>query len=204
MGTTGAALVVHDLKNALGDLEAGLQALAQRPDRRAAAAAYRRCRELRQRLVGYLTLYGHDAPDGRLRAVFEDESPEGLLQTLAARHRDAPLPVRVAAAGEAPVVWPLDRHLVLLALEAALHNALRYAGSAVTLRARAEDGHLVLSVQDDGPGPQGGRPAVGTTGLGTALCRAVARAHGTQREDGGARLLPGPSGGALFELWLAT
>jgi signal transduction histidine kinase len=206
MQATGAALVVHDLKNALGALEAGLEALSLRPDRARAVAAHRQCRQLRQRLVSYLTVYGHD---GRLRAHLEDESPLEVLQSLAARHADAPCIVSVVLPHEAPPVWHFDRHLVMLALESAMHNALRFARHEVQLMATVDDTHLVLSVLDDGPGPQ--PSSVGTpgdadnaTGLGLSLCRAVAQAHGTQREDGGVRLAARPDGGACFELWLAT
>jgi signal transduction histidine kinase len=202
MAATGAALVVHDLKNALGALEANLAALSRRPERAAAVLAHRQCRQLRQRLVGYLAVYGHE---GRLQAHLQDESPAEVLQALVARHGDDAPPLLVTQTEAAPVLWHFDRHLVLMALESAVHNAVHFARQQVELRARGEDGCLVFSVLDDGPGPG---PEAGTaehaTGLGTALCRAVARAHGCTRDDGGVRLMQRAGGGACFELWLPT
>lgn len=209
MVSSGAALVVHDLKNELGALEAALERLAAQPDGPAARLAQRQCSALRQRFVGYLTLYGHG--EG-LRARCEDESPLDMLQLVAARHAGTGLPARVVVADKpgAPAFWYFDRRLVGMALDAALHNALRFARHEVLLSAQFDDGHLVFSVEDDGPGlDPHAEPDAHATGLGTTLCRAVAGSHGTRRQDGGVRLFnregsEGRPGGARFELWLAT
>ncbi|WP_425259673.1 ATP-binding protein [Rubrivivax sp. RP6-9] len=197
---TAAALVVHDLKNELGALEGALQLLAVHPEPQAAAAAHRQCRLLRQRLVTYLAVYGADGP---LHAVREDECPVALLHGVAARHADAPLPVRVQSGDGLPPFWVFDRRLVVMALEAALHNALRYARSAVVLGAHVHGSALVLTVDDDGPGPQPGPSGDSlATGLGTALCRAVAVAHGAAEDA--VQLAARPQGGARFSLRLPT
>ena len=220
MVSAGAALVVHDLKNELGALEAALDRLAVEPDGAAARLAQRQCRALRQRFVSYLTLYGQD---DELRAHCEDEAPLGLLQLVAARQAATETAIRIVvdSSPQAPAYWYFDRRLVGMALEAALHNAMRFARHQIVLAAHLEDRHLVFSVEDDGPGlaPQGEPDALGIglvtglgTGLGTTLCRAVARCHGTHRPDGGVRLFNCEGGeggegrprGARFELWLAT
>jgi signal transduction histidine kinase len=209
MVSTGAALVVHDLKNELGALEAALDRLAAESDGATARLAQRQCRALRQRFVGYLTLYGHG--EG-LRAQCEDEAPLDLLRLVAARHAATETEARVVVAEMpgAPAFWYFDRRLVGMAIDAALHNALRFARREVVLAAQLEAGHLVFSVEDDGPGlDPHAEPDAHATGLGTTLCRAVAACHGTRREDGGVRLFnregrDGRRGGARFELWLAT
>jgi signal transduction histidine kinase len=200
---TAAALVVHDLKNELGALEGALQQLALQPEVAAAAAAHRQCRLLRQRLVMYLTVYGADGP---LRAVRDDECPAALLHAVAARHADDALPVQVQADAGLPPFWHFDRRLVGMALDAALHNALHFAASTVVLGAHTEGRALVFTVDDDGPGLE---PAAGSspghalaTGLGTALCRAVAQAHGAG--DDAVQLATRPGGGARFSLRLPT
>ena len=191
--STAAALVVHDLKNELGALEASLERLAQRPEAAAAEAAHRQCQALRQRLVMYLTLYG----GGELRAQAEDESPLELLQSLAARHAPA---TQVRLAAEPPPFWFYDRRLVQMTLEAALHNALQHGATQIELGLRVDAGELVFTVDDDGRGLDPARPAPAhATGLGTALCQAVAAAHG-----GAVRLSNRAGGGARFELSLAT
>jgi signal transduction histidine kinase len=198
--SAAAALVVHDLKNELGALEAGLSQLALQPEAAAAAAAHRQCQRLRQRLVMYLTLYG----GGELRAHCDDEAPADLIAGLASRHgARVQVQVQVRDNADAPPFWYYDRRLVTMALDAALHNALRHARSRVALGLRAEGGQLVFSVDDDGPGLDPANPAgEHSTGLGTALCDAVAKAHG-----GTVRLFNrenGAEGGARFELRLPT
>ncbi len=194
MATSAAALVVHDLKNELGELEHELERLG-------AAGALQRCQRLRQRFVMYLALYGTEGP---LRAVLDDESPADLLRLLAHRHPNPRVPIRVDVADDAPPYGVFDRHLVAMALDAALHNALRFARSGVTLGVRGEGRELVFVVDDDGPGVEataGDDDEGHATGLGTALCRAVAAAHGV---PDGARVATRPGGGARFELRLAT
>jgi signal transduction histidine kinase len=207
-----AALAVHDLKNALGSLEARLEvlehALSQDAPQDAPPAlardARQQCQQLRREALAFLTLYKGEA----LRAVVEDESPAALLQTLAAdaRRRGVSVDIEVCAQG-APPFWFLDFRLVKLALDAALDNALRHARRQVRLSAATESDGLCLTVEDDGPGVQGaaepGPRGAWQTGLGTALCRAVARAH---VRPGGAQgtvtLEDRPEGGARFRLWL--
>ncbi|MEF7615987.1 HAMP domain-containing sensor histidine kinase [Aquincola sp. MAHUQ-54] len=196
-----AALVVHDLKNALGALEAELGVLAQQPDRARALQSHRHCSALRERFVMYLALYG---ADGEMRAHPTDESPADLLQALAGPVAGDPpaLSMQVALQPSAPPFWFFDRRLVRLALEAALHNAKRFARRQVALGARCEEGCLVLHVDDDGPGLGAALPSNASTGLGTALCKAVARAHANAGRTGRVTLGPRPGGGARFELWL--
>ena len=210
---TLATLVVHDLKNALGALEGELGALAGDGGREDLRRAHRHCRALRERFVMYLSLYG---PDG-LVARPEDESPAGLLQALAEGHEGTPPPRLVIDTTAAPAFWFFDHRLVRMALDAALHNARRFAHHEIRLEAFAADGGLVLRIDDDGPGPvaagmaasrdlTGGEAATAhgalDTGLGTALCQAVAHAHRHRGRHGHARLAARPAGGARFELWL--
>lgn len=215
-----AALAVHDLKNALGSLEARLEVLehtlsldsphatlqgtAADAPLALARDARQQCQQLRRETLAFLTLYKGEA----LRAVVEDESPAALLHALAAdaRRRGVAVDIEVCAEG-APPFWFLDARLVKLALDAALDNALRHARHRVRLSAATESDGLALTVEDDGPGLRGseaGAPAgAWQTGLGTALCRAVARAHVRPGGSPGVVTLEDrPEGGARFRLWL--
>jgi signal transduction histidine kinase len=196
------ALFVHDIKNQLGVLEAELYLLEAAPDRPRAHSAHRHCAQLRQRLIAYLTLYAAD--ERPLRALAEDESPLGFLGkllTVASRPDGAPL--RLGDCAGAPPFWYFDARLLLLAMEAALHNAWRFARADVLIDAAQVDSYLVLSVEDDGLGLGAKDPsAQSSTGLGLALCAAVARAHVNGERQGRVTLLPRPQGGSRFEIWL--
>lgn len=196
------ALLVHDLKNQLGVLEAELSLLEAKPDRLKAHRAHQHCAQLRQRLVAYLTLYG--SPEGQLVAHASDESPRDFLAsllTVASRPDGAPL--KLGPCATAPPFWYFDPRLTRLALEAALHNAWRFARSEVMLDAAQRDGFLVFTVHDDGPGLGATDPsAQSSTGLGLELCAAVARAHRMPDREGRVLLHRREPGGTDFEIWL--
>ncbi|GAA0743118.1 hypothetical protein GCM10009107_07350 [Ideonella azotifigens] len=111
-----------------------------------------------------------------------------------------------------------DALLLAQLLDNLIANALKYGGdSPVELLARAQPGHWVLAVRDRGPGvppewrqrifdvfqrgpvdlaatERGGRSGAG---VGLAVCRAIAEAHG-----GMLRLRARGHGGSSFECWL--
>lgn len=196
------ALIAHDLKNALGGLEAELERLTQQPCAEGARLAHTHCADLRQQFVQFLTLYG--AEDGSLRALCEDESPLDMLNTLRTQwtlkfeRTGSKLQIDVDN-DRVPPFWHYDRRLVLLALDAAIHNASRFAQQCITLGASVEGGWLKWTVCDDGPGL--GSPDLQgqhSTGLGTALARAVASCHQLQTRVGHIHLGPRPGGGTCF------
>jgi signal transduction histidine kinase len=201
MNTTLAALVVHDLKNALGVLEEQLLALEAQPSAILARNARNNCVELRSRFVGFLLLYGGE---GELRAVVSDESPAEFLanQVALAQQRNTVIATRLGDVTEAPPFWYFDTRLVRLALDAALHNAWRFARSSICMRLRREGEYLVFVVEDDGPGLGADDEEDSATGLGSALCLAVAEAHQNKGRLGQMHLKNRPEGGASFELWL--
>ena len=196
-----AALVVHDLKNAVGVLEAQLCALQAAPDQALAALAHRQCMDMRRRFMAFLLLYG---AQGELRASPTDESPQaflGGLSTLIAGPESAAV-VRLGDCRGAPACWMFDVRLVRMALESALHNAWRFARHEIVLDAHEDAGCLLFTVEDDGPGPGHPDDCAASTGLGIELCRAVARAHGTPAGREPVRLVQRAGGGARFELRL--
>ncbi len=205
MEAASFALIAHDLKNALGSLEGELEALIDDPSPAGAHSAYMRCTELRRQFVQFLTVYG--AADG-MHTHCEDESPKDLLAQLyrAGQIRRLSLPnaprVVMQVAENTPPYWYFDQRLVHMALDAALHNASRFAREEVILGLRQEDGFLVFSIDDDGPGLGAADPSSASTGLGTDLCKAVAQAHRSGERLGRIDLRNRPEGGARFELWL--
>ncbi len=203
MISDGVALIAHDLKNALGWLEHDLAKLIKDPNPRLAHEAHAHCVALQRRFVHFLTLYS--AKDG-LTAHSQDESPLTLLENLQTNPTWAvqmpQIQLMVGPCADAPLYWYFDHQLVHMAMESAVHNAARFARQAITLDATVRDGELVLSVEDDGPGLGSQAPSKHSTGLGTALCEAVAQAHHCGARQGQVRLFNGPQGGTRFELCL--
>jgi signal transduction histidine kinase len=218
-----AALVVHDLKNALGAVEAALLRLAEDEpfDRALARRAHEQCHELRQRFVTFLTLYGAGSGQGgALKAWCSDESPAEFLrawvrrQGLSDNARPLQLDEAALAAPDLPAFAWFDPRLLTMALDAAAHNAQRFARQQIVAGVRAERAGVTFWLADDGPGLGGGADPAGgaagptlNTGLGTELCRAVARSHANAGRSGEVRLFnrvdaQGRSLGAQFELWL--
>jgi two-component system sensor histidine kinase KdpD len=153
------------------------------------------------------------------------QSAEELVGSVVqqARRRHPQRRIKVFAEPNLPLLW-CDATLVSQALDNLLDNALKYsaADAPVEVSARALAARIVLAVSDRGPGvplawqdrifepyvrvPPTARPAEplgqGTAGpqpkgagLGLALCRAVALAHGVTL-----RQRPREQGGSIFEL----
>jgi signal transduction histidine kinase len=204
------ALIAHDLKNALGVLEAELGAMAEAPTPEQAQSALLHCGELRREFVQFLTLYGAET-DG-LRALCEDDAPLDVLQALQRAWQvrltrsGTELQIHIEHAERAPAYWYFDRRIVQLALDAAVHNATRFARTHIALSTCVQDAEtgkeLVWQIRDDGPGLNADDACDHSTGLGTSLCEAVARAHALGARHGQVSLRPGEQGGALFEMRL--
>jgi len=198
------AAVVHDLKNALASLTTSTGDIAERALGSELEVDTNRLHcttmALSQRLVGFLTLYR--SGEAGLSARSRDHTPEDFLREVVAGLvlSVEGIAIKTAIGADAAPFWFFDDYLTRLALEAALHNALRFARSEVTLACALRDGFLVFSVADDGPGLVAeGAPS---TGLGTALCQAIAQAHTNCGRSGKIVLQNRSEGGALFELWL--
>jgi two-component system sensor histidine kinase RegB len=142
------------------------------------------------------------------RAEAEDPfallSLEVLLHEVASNAKPARVPVRVHATGPLPQVRRSPE--LLHGLANIVANAVRHAGSAVDLQARATNSEVYVTVLDDGPGfpdellPRFGEPDLGPsksgsggTGLGifiatTLLERTGGKLAFTNRRDGGAQV----------------
>ena len=196
-----AAVIVHDLKNALGALDGELRRMIDEPTRPLAVQAQQTCAALRDKLIGFLTLY--KASSQGLSPRIDAVNPEDFLQALV-REQVAGKPGLTVSVElcDMPPLGFFDEHLVGLALEAALQNATRFARSAITLACVKEaSGDLAFVIRDDGPG-LGATEASPSTGLGMSLCEAIAQAHRNGDRAGSVSLDNGADGGAVFTMRL--
>lgn len=178
--------VSHDLRTPLTRLRLGLEMLDDQPETRDMVRDVAEMETMIERFLDF----------ARAESQVEPEmiSLHDLLQSRAARLGDnvtLDLPA-------APMTALLRADLLARALDNLLANALRY-GTRVRLRLRSGGDHLIIDVEDDGPGiPKAQREAAlrpfvrldqardpnrgGSVGLGLAIVTEVARAHGGQVE----------------------
>lgn len=207
------ASAVHDMKNSISMLLNTVDALRAQPDRRNGSGhvntlhyeAERIHNELEQ-LLGIYRLGEH-----QLSAHLDEHPIPDFLQQQLARH--IPLldgmGIRYKVVAE-DISGFFDETLLTGVLNHSINNAIRYTRSQIRLGARHEDGYLVLSVEDDGPGyppdmqhtgPVGLRKA--GTSLGLFFASSIARLHTDGERSGAIRLRNGGTlGGGIFEIWL--
>jgi two-component system, OmpR family, sensor kinase len=196
----------HELRTPIAVVKAEVESALRAgghdpPAREALVAAVEECDHLAQ-LAEDLLVVAH-AADGHLPVRPEELGARALLESVRERFAD-----RAAQHGrEIRVEAPEDLRLradpfrLRQALGNLVDNALRHGEGEVALGARAADGRVELEVSDEGPGfaPEfteraferlargDGARTRGGAGLGLAIVRAVAEAHG-----GAAAIVPGP------------
>ncbi len=148
------------------------------------------------------------ADEGRLRLRTEPLDLRGVLDDVAGRFEGRAQAEGRALEVDAPpeLVVQADRLRLEQALGNLVDNALRYGAGTVRLAAASENGSLALRVSDEGPGfPPDYLPHAfdrfsrapdarsgSSAGLGLALVREIARAHGgtaSAENDGGATVV---------------
>lgn len=195
-----SAIVVHDLKNELGVLEGRLATLTVDLDREQALQAHASCIALREKMIAFLTLY--KATEQGLNPRIEAVHPDDFLRELIRNHVHSRPELTLTMDSDAlPAIAFFDEHLLGLAMNAALQNATRFAKSSIVVACRKTAGEIIFTVRDDGPGLDATEEQA-STGLGMALCAAIARAHCSDDKYGSAHLSTCADGGALFSMRL--
>lgn len=215
----------HELRTPLSVIQASLDVVEQEEQHRLSPLSQQIIADLKEevrrmgRLTGdLLTLARSDAEGANLR--LESFDLQGLLQrahrTIQPQAEDQLVSLELTPGDYLPVFADKDRVFQLLLV--LLDNALKYtpAGSKVSFAANrpsGETGPVVIAVTDAGPGvPEAGRERiferfyrldsarsreVGGAGLGLAIAREIAQAHG-----GSISVVPAPAGGSIFKVLL--
>ena len=209
--STLLASISHDLRTPLAVMCGAASSLVERGERLSpqerealARSVFDQARDMSERVAKVLQMTRLEA--GALALERDWDSIAEIAGAVLARLREKLATHRVIV--ELPDDLPLvrvDAVLIEQALANLLENAAQYTppGTLVRLRAKRQDGELVVSVEDYGPGlPDGaservfakfqrGSPegARGGVGLGLAICRAIVVLHGgrvwAEQLDGG-------------------
>ncbi|WP_312871290.1 HAMP domain-containing sensor histidine kinase [Streptomyces lonarensis] len=203
----------HELRSPIASLRTQLEVGAAHPELLDLPGAVKDTVRLQTLAADLLLLARLDAgerPVGSGRVELAELVAEQVDHRGAARNT-ADAPVTVTADRLEPAAVPGSAGMVERVLVNLLDNAERHAASRVRVSVRAEGGHGVVEVADDGAGvPAGEREKIfqrfvrldearsrdaGGAGLGLAIARDVAQRHGGTLTVGEAR-----EGGALFVL----
>lgn len=206
---------------AASSLEAQADRLSTEQRQRLARSIVEETTQLSRLTDNTLQLARLDAPSVTLRCDWE--SAEEMVGTALrnARRRDPSRRVRARLEPDLPLLW-CDAILMSQLLDNLVDNALKYSPqeTPVEILVRRQEEQVVLAVLDRGPGiapawrerifdvfHRGAEAMAGATsasaddaaarpgaGVGLAVCRAIARAHG-----GELRLRPRGHGGCSFE-----
>jgi two-component system sensor histidine kinase KdpD len=211
------AAISHDYRTPLATIMGAASSLEQQGERldaeqrrQRAATIVEEAGRLSRLTDNTLQLARLDAPGVALRCDWEsaEEIVGAVLHRV--RQRDPARRVRARLEPELPLLW-CDALLMSQLLENLIDNALKYspAEAPVEVLVRRGPAELVLAVRDRGAGvappwrerifdvfQRGAEPTPGRTGagVGLAVCRAIARAHG-----GELRLRARGRGGSSFE-----
>ncbi|HEV7462449.1 MAG TPA: ATP-binding protein [Methyloceanibacter sp.] len=175
--------VSHDLRTVLTRFNLQLAMFEETPELDALRADVD---EMQAMLEDYMAFAKGDAGEEIVRA----DIGEILSEVKSQAHGATEVSIEVK---DAPLVVPLKRHAFKRAVANLVNNAARFA-EHVNVSAARRDGSLLVEVEDDGPGiPETEREHVfrpfyrldharnqdaGSTGLGLAIARDIARIHG--------------------------
>src|SRR6516165_6546174 len=175
--------VSHDLRTVLTRFKLQLAMFEESPELEAMRADVD---EMQAMLEDYMAFAKGDAGEEIVRTDVGEILSEVKSQTHGAK--DIAIDVK-----DAPLVVPIKRHAFKRAIANLVNNAARFA-EHVKVSAARQNGALTVEVDDDGPGiPENEREHVfrpfyridharnqdsGSTGLGLAIARDIARIHG--------------------------
>jgi two-component system sensor histidine kinase KdpD len=214
--STFLAAISHDLRTPLAAIVGAASSLQTQRDKLSPAEQERLLGSIVSEATYLSTMTENTLQLVRLasptQALRRDwESMEEIIGAVLARVRERDPARRIQS--KVPKDLPLvkaDPVLLAQLLGNLLDNALKYSEGTIDLAINTDDRQLVVSVKDWGPGipaaeqarlfepyARGDHSAQRGVGLGLAVCRAIAQAHGGQLT-----YRPRPGGGSSFVLTL--
>lgn len=215
------AVAIHDMKNSLSLLMQSIEQMSgviPQENQQAHSglnSVHYEANRMNTTLVQVLSLYRAemDALPVNIDEVFIAELCEEIIESNAMYTEQQGINVSINVDDD--LSWYLDRDLIYLMLHDVLINAVRYGCKNIQFNVRIENKHLIINVEDDGPG----YPATmlemsskvldqhcisqGRTGLGLFFARLIAHTHKNQDKRGSITLSNSPtSGGSIFTLTL--
>lgn len=217
------AAISHDYRTPLAAIMSAASSLLDQGDRMAASQRQRLAASIVEETEHLARLTDNTLQLARLGAAegvslsLDWESPEEIVGAVMRRQRTREVHARLRARVEPglPLVR-CDALLMAQLLENLIDNAFKYseAPAPVELLVRRHEGRVLFAVRDRGYGVeppwrerifqvfqrgelQPGARRTRSAGVGLAVCRAIARAHG-----GELKLRPRAHGGTSFECWL--
>ena len=210
--STMLAAISHDLRTPLAAVIGAASALQTQRDKLPVAEQHRLLDSILSEAAYLSELTENTLQMVRLSSANQPlhrdwESMEEIVGSVLARlrQRDTTRRIRVRVPEGLPLVR-VDPVLLAQLVTNLLDNALKYSGGGIDLAIALQGGHLQLSVKDRGPGiaadmqetiflPYRRDDHAGQrgAGLGLALCRAIAQAHG-----GTLAVYPRTGGGSRF------
>ena len=209
MRNTLLSAVAHDHRTPLATIISAAGALHDQADRLEAAQRQRLAATIVDEATQLARITDNTLQLARLDATSlaparDWESLEELTGSVIRRfrQRDAGHRLRLRVEPNLPLVR-CNAVLIVQLVDNLVDNALKYGGEGgpVEVLARAQEGRVAIVVRDRGPGlpdaESGSTAARRGTGVGLALCQAIARVHGGELSVRHRR-----SGGASFEFML--
>jgi len=218
------ASTLHDTKNSLGLLFNNLDDIIsdcrtkECPSHVEFYNLQYEIKRLNHSLIRLLSLY--KAEKSQLAINIDYHSIRDILEDVSAQH-EALLNSRginIETDCDSALFWALDRNLVAGVLDNIINNAFRYTKKKVKISSFAENGYLVIRIEDDGTGypasmlfNENNNPEfkkeidfqTGSTGLGIYFSVMVAAMHENNQKSGFISIANGGSlAGGIFSIYI--
>lgn len=218
------ASTLHDTKNSLGILFNNLEDIISNCREKECPSYVEfyklqyEIKRLNNSLIRLLTLYKADK--SQLAFNIDYNSLTEVLENVVIQHELLlkSRGIRMETNCDPSLFWAFDSNLIMGVLDNIINNAFRYARTMVKISSFAEDGYLVICIEDDGKGyppsmifnekrnPEFKKDIdfqTGNTGLGLYFSVMVASIHKNKEKNGFISIANGGSlGGGVFSIHL--